>query len=64
MLMPNTLDFITAFEEGEVNDEQLVEGFQALIDTGLVWQLQGNYGRTATALIQAGECHPAKGNES
>ena len=48
--------FIIDFESGECNDEQIVEGFQHLIDSGLVWQLQGCYGRTATALIEAGHC--------
>ena len=32
------------------------EAWQMLIDTGIAWQLQGWFGRTATALIQAGEC--------
>ena len=37
-------------------DEFFVESFQYLIDTGLVWQLQGWYGRTARDLINAGIC--------
>ena len=53
----NTLAFIMAYEGGSCTDEEVIEGFQVLIDTGLVWQLQGHYGRTATALIEAGHCH-------
>jgi hypothetical protein len=54
----NNLDFIMAYEGGEIEtDEQLVAGFQAMIDDGSVWNLQGHYGRTARALIDAGECH-------
>ena len=34
----------------------MIEGFQALIDSGLVWQLQGSYGRTAIALIEQELC--------
>jgi hypothetical protein len=34
-------------------DEQ-IEAWQTLVDTGLVWQLQGWYGRTANQLIQQG----------
>ena len=52
----DTVGFIIAFEAGELDNEQAVEGFQHLIDTGLVWQLQGAYGRTAAVLIHSGEC--------
>ena len=52
-----TLDFIMAFESGELSKDELVEGFQKLIDNGIVWNLQGMYGRTAQNLIDAGLCH-------
>jgi len=45
---------IISFEEGELDGDKVVELFQHLVDTGLAWQLQGNYGRTAMALIEAG----------
>ena len=48
---------IIAYEQGELSDDDSIELFQELIDSGLVWQLQGHYGRTATALINAGHCH-------
>lgn len=47
---------IIEFESGTLSDEGIVELFQHLIDTGLAWQLQGMYGRTAKALIDAGHC--------
>lgn len=50
--------FIIAYEQGECSEDETIEGFQALIDCGLVWSLQGHYGRTATALIEAGHCTP------
>ena len=54
----DTVAFIMAYEGGELeSEEQLIEGFQALIDSGLAWSLQGHYGRTAAALIDAGLCH-------
>ena len=33
--------------------------WQSLIDSGVVWKLQGFYGRTAQSLIEAGHCHAA-----
>jgi hypothetical protein len=44
---------ITAFENGELDDDQVLDLFQALVGTGLAWLLQGSYGRTAAQLIDA-----------
>lgn len=45
---------IIAFEQGELSDDETDELFQYLVDSGLAWTLQGFYGRTAVALIEAG----------
>jgi hypothetical protein len=45
---------IIAFEAGELPEDQTIQFFQELVDTGLAWKLQGSYGRTAAALIEKG----------
>ena len=41
----------------EASEDEQLEAWQHLIDTGLAWQLQGSFGRQAAALIEAGHCH-------
>ena len=53
----DSLAFIMDFEGGELTQDELVAGFQELIDSGLAWRLQGVYGRTANRLIEMGLCH-------
>lgn len=55
----NVVVFIMKYEGGDVTEDELIEGFQHLIDTGHAWTLQGHYGRTAAALIEMGVCTPA-----
>lgn len=50
------LDSMIAWEAGELSDDDTVKLFQALINNGMAWTLQGCYGRTARALIEAGAC--------
>jgi hypothetical protein len=37
------------------SEERYVEAWQFLLDTGLVWSLQGYFGRTAVSMIEAGQ---------
>lgn len=46
------------FEEAE-SEDQLRAAWQHLINSGLAWQLQGWFGRTAERLIAAGDCTQA-----
>lgn len=53
-----SVDFIIRFESGDADEDEIIEEFQKMIDSDIVWQLQGAYGRTAQLLIDAGYCHP------
>lgn len=57
----NTFDAVMIAEgvQEPESEEQLIEAWQFLIDTGMCWQLQGWFGRQAKALIDAGICHKA-----
>jgi hypothetical protein len=50
----NYVDQIIAFEQGELDENQIVELFAHLVRTGRAWTLQGAYGRMATALMNQG----------
>lgn len=45
---------IMAYEAGELSQQKEIELFQHLVRNGHAWQLQGSYGRTARAMIDAG----------
>jgi hypothetical protein len=48
------LGFIIAYESGECNTNEIIEGFSYLIKNGHAFSFQGHYGRMAYALIEKG----------
>lgn len=49
---------ITAYENGSLDKAETIILFQHLLDTGMVWKLQGHYGRKVRELINQGAVKP------
>ena len=45
---------LIGLDEGTLTEDQEIELFQNLVDSGLAWQLQGRIGRQAADMIEAG----------
>jgi hypothetical protein len=58
----NQIDKIIAYEQGDLDEDDIIDLFQEMLDSGIVWQLQGSYGRTARQLIQLG--HIQQGDQA
>ena len=52
--MKNLTERITEYEQGKLDEQQTIQLFQELVDSGLVLKLQGHYGRFAAQLLEAG----------
>lgn len=52
------VDKIMAYEDGDMEEEEVIRFFGELISTGMIDSLQGSYGRTAKALVQGGYLTP------
>lgn len=50
----NAILAINIVEGDAESEEQALEAWQYLVNTGLAFQLQGSYGRTAARLIEEG----------
>ena len=56
----STFDACMMIEEGTGTENEIIDAWQLLIDTGLCWQLQGFYGRGARSMIAQGLCVEAR----
>jgi hypothetical protein len=52
--MQNLTERIVAYEQGKLDQDQTIQLFQELVDSGMVTKLQGHYGRMAFQLMEAG----------
>jgi hypothetical protein len=52
----DSLDFIMLVEEEGFNAEnpEQIKALQGMIDTGLIWKLQGSWGRFAQSMLNVG----------
>lgn len=55
----NTFDAVMLIQcSDDATEEEYIAAMQHLIDTAVVWQLEGSYGRLAVDMIEAGVCQP------
>ncbi len=52
--MKDVVNQIMAYEQGDMDDEEVIDFFQTLLDTRIIYSLQGSYQRQAQALLEAG----------
>ena len=50
----NVLQGIMDYENGNMDDVEVLDFFQHLVNTGIINHLQGSYQRVATELLHAG----------
>ena len=46
----------TFLYDEDATEDEMVAGYQDLINNGTAWRLEGSVGRTAMALIESGHC--------
>ena len=56
--MSGLAERIIDYECGNLDEDEVIELFQDLVDDETIYHLQGNYQRTANALIAAGLIDP------
>jgi len=56
--MFDVVSFIVDAEDGILSEEEFYTGLQEMIDSGIVWSLQGTWQRAAEQAIDGGYCTP------
>lgn len=52
--MTNSLNIMISYENGDLSEQETIDFFLTILNSGIVWKLQGSYGRTAQAMIKEG----------
>jgi len=60
MLFPGVMNDIGRYEDGEMDEDEVVAFFQRLLDSGMIYHLQGSYQQTASRLMEAGLISPKR----
>ena len=60
--MQDIVGQIMAFEQGELEDGEIYALFQFLLDSGMIYSLQGSFQRMAEDLLLAGMSEPPEHN--
>lgn len=50
----DVIDDVICYEAGGMDSRETLKFFSKLIRTGMAWNLQGSYGKTAQELIECG----------
>jgi hypothetical protein len=59
----NAVGIAEGFIEAD-SEDQVIEAWQHLVNTGLAWTLQGFFGRMANQLIESGVITQPKGEDN
>lgn len=52
--MSDIVDFIMDFECGEMTHDKMIAGFQKMLESGVLFKMQGFYSRRGKELLDAG----------
>jgi hypothetical protein len=56
MTKENDMNDYSFLWDDNASEDDVIAGYQSLIDSGMAWRLEGHVGRTAMSLIEQGLC--------